>query len=181
MAKRVIFIQGGGEDGYTADAGLVASLRTALGETYEIRYPQMHTNETLSDFGWLGQIGKEITGINGDVILVGHSLGASMLLKFLSENEIFQKIDGVFLVSTPFWNGDEDWVQGLRLQDNFAERLSEDVPFFFYHCHDDEEIPFAHLAHYIQKLPRAIFREIPTGGHQLNNDLTIVAGDIQSL
>ena len=181
MNKLVIFFQGGGEGGYTADAGLVASLRTALGETYEVRYPEMHVDETLSDFGWVGQIGKEISGINGAVILVGHSLGASMLLKFLSENEIPKKIEGVFLISTPFWSGDEDWVQGLSLQDHFADRLSKDVPFFFYHCRDDEEIAFAHLDLYRQKLPRAIFREIPTGGHQLNNDLTIVARDIKSL
>ena len=181
MGKRIIFIQGGGEGGYTADTGLVASLRAALGETYEVRYPQMHTDETLPDFGWPGQIGKEISGVNGEVILVGHSLGASMLLKFLSENEIPKKIDGVFLISTPFWSGNEDWVQGLRLQGDFAARLSKDVPLFFYHCRDDEGIPLAHLDLYRQKLPRAIFREIPTGGHQLNNDLTIVAGDIKSL
>jgi len=181
MDKLIIFIQGGGEDGYTTDAKLTASLRTALGETYDVRYPQMHTDETLSDFGWFEQIGKQISGINGEVILMGHSLGASMLLKFLSENEISKKINGVFLISTPFWSGDEDWVQGLRLQDHFAAKLSKDVPLFFYHCRDDEEIPFAHLDLYRQKLPRAIFREIPTGGHQLNNDLTIVAGDIKSL
>lgn len=181
MGKLVIFIQGGGEGGYAIDARLVVSLHTALGEPYEVRYPQMNTNETLPDFGWPEQIGKVISGINGEVILVGHSLGASMLLKFLSENEIPKKIDGIFLVSAPFWNGDEDWMQGLSLQVNFENRLSKDVPLYFYHCRDDEEIPFAHLDLYRQKLPWAIFREIPTGGHQLNNDLTIVSKDIKSL
>ena len=88
MNNCVLFIQGGGGEGYEADKKLVASLQAALGETYEVRYPQIVSDETLSDFGWPPQIGKEIANIKGNVILVGHSLGASLLLKYLSENEI---------------------------------------------------------------------------------------------
>jgi hypothetical protein len=36
MIKQVLFIQGGGNDGYKADAKLVASLQIALGKEYEI-------------------------------------------------------------------------------------------------------------------------------------------------
>jgi hypothetical protein len=42
-------------------------------------------------------------------------------------------------------------------------------------------VPFAHLALYRQKLPQAAVCEIVSGGHQLNNDLTVVAKDIKSL
>jgi hypothetical protein len=37
------------------------------------------------------------------------------------------------------------------------------------------------MALYPQKLPQATVREIASGGHQLNNDLTLVAKDIKSL
>ena len=94
---------------------------------------------------------------------------------------IQKKINGLFLIAAPYWSGDEDWVQGLKLHVNFAEKLSKNVPIFFYHCRDDEEIPFATLTHYKQKLPWATFREITSGGHQLNNDLTPIAKDIKSL
>ncbi len=40
--------------------------------------------------------------------MAGHSFGASMLLKFLSENKVKQKVDGIFLIAAPFWDGDED-------------------------------------------------------------------------
>jgi len=93
MNNRILFIQGGGDEGYEADKKLVASLQTALGETYEVHYPQMLSDETLTDFGWLHQIGKEIANSTGNVILVGHSLGASLLLKYLSENEIKKDYD----------------------------------------------------------------------------------------
>lgn len=56
-----------------------------------------------------------------------------------------------------------------------------EVPIFLYHCKDDEEIPFAHFERYKQKITQANFREIENGGHQLNNDLPLIAADIQSL
>jgi predicted alpha/beta hydrolase family esterase len=181
MNKQLLFIQGGGDGGYVEDANLVASLRTLLGSNYELHYPLMPSDETLPDFGWLQQIGNEINAIDSEVILAGHSLGASMLLKFLSETQIRKKISGIFLISTPFWRGDENWVQGLKLDKEFADKLPKKFPVFFYHCRDDEEVPFNHLGLYRQKLPFATIREIESGGHQLNNDLSIVAYDIKSL
>jgi predicted alpha/beta hydrolase family esterase len=182
MKKHVLFIQGGGgEEDYEADARLVASLQEELGESYLVHYPLLPDDESEPDFGRKKQIAKELSSIKGEIILAAHSLGASMLLKYLSESQVQQKIAGIFLISTPFWSGEEDWKQGLKLQENFAEQLPKDVPVFFYHCRDDEEVPFAHLGLYKQKLPHAVAREIASGGHQLDNDLSLVAEDIRSL
>jgi predicted alpha/beta hydrolase family esterase len=181
MNKHVLFIQGGGsEEDYAADAKLVASLQEVLGESYVIHYPLL-PNESEPDFGRKKQIGKEISLIKGEVILVGHSLGASMLLKYLSETEIRKKIAGIFLISTPFWSGDEDWKQGLKLHTDFASKLPKNVPIFLYHSKDDEEVPFDHLELYAQNLPQATIRKITRGGHQLNNDLSLIAKDVKSL
>ena len=181
MNRHVIFIQGGGgEEDYAADAKLVASLQNALGKTYVVRYPLL-LDESSPDFGRRRQIANEFSLSKDDVIIVAHSLGASMLLKYLSEKKIKKKITGVFLISTPHWSGDEDWKAGLKLRDNFADKLPEDVPLFFYHCRDDDEVPFSHLTFYKRKIPWATFREISSGGHQLNNDLTLIATDIKSL
>ena len=181
MSKHVVFFQGGGgQEDYDADAKLVASLKLKLGSNYLVHYPLL-PNEEVQDFGRREQIGREISVSEEGVTLVGHSLGASMLLAYLSENKVEKKIAGIFLLSTPFWSGDEDWVDPLKLQSNFADGLDKKVPLFFYHCRDDEEVPFAQLAVYKQHLPWASFREIPVGGHQLGNDLTIVANDIKSI
>lgn len=181
MKKQILFIQGGGDDGYEADAKLVASLQAKLGNTYEIHYPPMRSDETLPDFGWLRKIGEEIALIDGDIILAGHSLGASMLLKYLSESPPERKIAGVFLLAAPFWTGDESWVQGLKLRSGFAETLPTHVPITFYHCRDDAEVPFKHLELYRQKLPYARMRELEIGGHQFNNNLSALANDVKSL
>ncbi|HET6539829.1 MAG TPA: alpha/beta fold hydrolase [Chryseolinea sp.] len=181
MRYHVLFIQGGGGDeDYQADAKLVASLQEVLGSAYTVHYPLL-PNESSPDFGRRKQIAKEISLVKGEIILVGHSLGASMLLKYLSENEVKKKVAGIFLISTPFWSGQEDWKQGLKLHEDFPDKLPKNVPIFLYHCRDDEEVPFAHLSIYAQKLPQAIVREIGSGGHQLNNNLSLVANDIKSL
>ncbi len=181
MNRQVLFIHGGGGGGFEEDTGMVTSLRTALGKAYEVHYPQMPSDESRSDFGWLQKIEDEITAINGDVILAGHSLGASMLLKYLSENELRKKIIGIFLIAPPFWSGDETWVQGLKLKEDFQDKMPKAVPVFLYHCRDDNEVPFDHLLIYKQKLSQATVREIANGGHQLNNDLGLVTQDIKSL
>lgn len=181
MDKQVLFIEGGGEGGYKADEALVTSLKTSLGKEYQVNYPGIQSDETAPDFGWTKRIGEKISKANDDFILVGHSFGASMILKFLSENAVTQKIKGIFLIATPFWSGNEDWKKGLKLENNFADKLPAGVPIFLYHCKDDEEIPFSHFDQYKQKLTQATFRDIKSGGHQFNNDLTLVANDIKSI
>jgi len=181
MKKQVLFIQGGGDDGYAADAKMVDSLKAALGNGYEVRYPQMQSDESVSDYGWPAQIGKEINDVEEEVILVGHSLGASLILKYLSETKVRKKISGIFLIATPFWSGDEEWVRGLILRQDFAAKLPGNTPIFLYHSKDDEEVPFEHLSLYAQRLPQARVHEIEKGGHQINEDLTLVAGDIKGL
>ena len=180
-AKQVLFIQGGGDGGYEADEALVASLRENLGKEYQLNYPKILSDETSSDFGWTKQIGEHIDSINQGFILVGHSFGSSMILKYLSENSVNKTIKGIFLIATPFWEGNEEWQKGLKLKDNFADKIPAEASIFLYHCKDDEEVPFSNLDRYKQKLTQANFHEIKEGGHQLNNDLALVANDIKSL
>lgn len=179
--NQVFFFHGGGEGGYEADTKLADSLRKELGDAYEVHNPEIHFDDTLPDFGWLKQIDKWISSVKGDVILTGHSFGASMLLKYLSENKVQTKIKGLFLIAPPFWTGEEDWKQGIKLHKGFADRIPKDIPIFLYQCKDDEEVPFDHFTTYKHLLSWITSREIESGGHQFNNDLSLVAKDIKSL
>jgi len=182
MKKQVLFIHGGGDGGYDVDAKLAASLQQELGKDYEVTYPQMpwHEEDT-PDAGWSKQIGEETGKLKGNAIWVGHSVGASLLLKYLSENRILHKATGIFLVAPPFWSGKEEWKQPLILQKDFATNLPKDIPIFFYHCLDDDVVPLDHIDIYRKNLPGVTFREIESGGHQLDNDLSPVAKDIKNL
>jgi uncharacterized protein len=179
--KQILFIQGGGsDDDYKTGKRMVASLQQRLGNAYCVHYPRL-PNESVPDLGRMKQIDHQLSRIEGKLVVVGHSLGASMLLKYVSQTPVKEKITAIFLISTPFWSGNEGWKEAFKLPETFADALSKSVPIFLYHSHDDEEVPFAHLGLYQQKLPWATFRALPSGGHQLNDDLTIVANDIKSL
>lgn len=178
--NEVLFIHGGGEKGYEADAPLAASLQQRLGANYNVRYPRMPQDSSSPDFGWGEKIGREIAAAGKEVFLVGHSLGASMILKHLSENEVSAHIRAIFLLATPFWPGNEDWQKGLVLRADLASALPKDISIFLYQSQDDQENDISNLAIYEAKLPRAITRKPATGGHQFGNDLELVARDIQS-
>jgi predicted alpha/beta hydrolase family esterase len=181
MNKHLLFIQGGGYDGYEADKSLVTALQNALGKEYIIHYPELQSDENAPDFGWVQQIGTHIAQAADGVILVAHSLGASMLLKCLSEYTEDKKIAGVFLMAAPFWEGEEDWKKGLRLKPYFAAALPPHVSVFFYQCQDDEEVPVEQLIQYRKKLPFARFREFEKGGHQFSNNINFIVDDIRSV
>ncbi len=180
MANQIIFFHGGGSvEDYEADKKLVGSLEDHLGPSHVVHYPYL-PNDGSPDFGRRQQIHQAIADSRDGVILVAHSFGASMLLACLSEFEVERSIAGVFLIATPFWQGDEDWVKPFKLRPDFAEKIDRKIPLFFYHCRDDEEVPFEQMSIYKTNLPRATFREVSTGGHQFNNALGIVADDISS-
>ena len=177
--RRVLFVHGGGEGAHEADHKLAASLQDALGAGYEVRSPKM-PNEDGPEYGaWRDRISEELADTDGEAILAGHSLGASLLLKYLAEEVQERPVAGVFLVATPYW-GAEDWeVDEYALRDGFASKLPKGVPMFFYHGREDEVVPFWHLALYKRRFPWATFRGFDGLGHQFDDDLSRVARDIE--
>jgi predicted alpha/beta hydrolase family esterase len=116
------------------------------------------------------------------VILVGHSLGGSILLKYLTEEKIETPVVGVFVIAAPYWGGDENWqYDGFTLQEGIAEKFPGGAQIFLYHSRDDDIVPFAHLALYAEILPQATIREFNGRGHQFNDDLLEVARDIKDV
>jgi predicted alpha/beta hydrolase family esterase len=184
MRRQVLFIQGAGQGAYEEDKELVSSLRQALDPEYEVRYPAMPDEENAPYERWKHQIEAELASMRGPIMLVGHSVGASIIIKCMSEIELNEPIAGICLIATPFWGGDGWRYEGyeeLALPKAFATKLPKGARIFLYHCRDDEIVPFDHLALYAQVLPQATVRELDQGGHQLSNDLSVVAKDLKSL
>jgi predicted alpha/beta hydrolase family esterase len=180
MKKFVLFIRGSGEGAYAADALLAASLQKELGAAYDVHYPTMPLDEDADYLDWKAQIAAELAGHPDEVTLVGHSVGGSILLKFLSEEYVGRPIAGLFLIATPHFGGEGIWnYDVLTLAQDFADKLSSIPRIFLYHSRDDEIVPFAHLALYAAKLPQAIIREFDGRGHQFRNDLADIASDIK--
>jgi predicted alpha/beta hydrolase family esterase len=181
VKRHVLLVHGGGQGAYEEDKKLAENLQDVLGPAYAVRYPEMPDADNPSYEAWKEQIAKELAALDAEVILVGHSLGGSILLKYLSEEELEKPVAGIFLIAPPFW-GTEDWeVSEYALRDGFASKLPGELPVFFYHSRDDEVVPFAHLALYAEELAQATIQEFDGRGHQFNDDLSEVARDIERL
>jgi uncharacterized protein len=181
MKRQVLFVHGGGEGAYEEDRKMAASLREALGGGYEVHCPKMPDEDSPQYPAWRDRVASDLARLDGEIFLVGHSLGASILMKYVSEESTATPIAGMFLVAAPYW-GVEDWkVDEYALQEDFASKLPAGLPMYFYHSSDDEWVPFAHLALYAEKVPRARIREFEGRGHQFDDDLSEVAHDIEGL
>jgi uncharacterized protein len=179
MKKPVLFIHGAGEGAFEEDGLLAASLQNALGLAYDVHYPKMPEEDSATYADWKSLIEQELATLDDEVILVGHSVGGSVLLKYLSEQTLDKSIPALFLLATPYWGADKFWTwEEARLPEDLAEKLAGIPRIFLYHSRDDNTVPFAHLALYAAKLPQAIIREFDGRGHQFGNDLSEVAEDI---
>jgi predicted alpha/beta hydrolase family esterase len=177
VKNHVLFIHGGGDGAYEKDEKMATSLRNELGAGYDVRYPKMPNEDSAEYEAWKERIAKELDALESEVILVGHSLGGSILLKYLSEEEVEKLVAGLFLVATPYW-GVEDWdVDEYALREDFASKIPKGTAVFLYHSREDEVVPFSHAALYAEKLRRATVREFDGRGHQFD-DVSEIARDI---
>jgi uncharacterized protein len=174
----VLFIQGGGTGAYDEDRALADSLGRALGAGWELHYPPMPDEENCPYPAWRDEIDARLASIKSPVALVGHSIGGSVLLKYLCDRPAPPLI-GLFVVAAPCWGADPSWRwDEMTLPADAAARLAGDWPLYLYHSRDDEVVPFPHLALYAARLPRATIQEHDGRGHQFGEDLAEIAADI---
>jgi uncharacterized protein len=182
MTKQVLFIHGGGGGAYEADAALAESLRANLGAAYAVRYPEMPDDAEPDYQTWKRIIFDQARDMGERAILVGHSIGASVLIKALTEREPKPPIAAVFLVAAPFWHDHKVWHwEDVALSADAADHYPHSAPLFLYQGEDDETVPLEHAAMYAKALPQARVRRLPGRDHQLNEDMKEVARDIAAL
>lgn len=182
MRKQVLFVHCGGSQGlHEGSNDLVNYMRDRLGREYEVLYPIMPDPESPEYLLWKLILAREITRLEGSPILVGHSLGGSVLLKYLSEEAPDKSISGLFLIAAPYW-GKQDWqADEYILREDFSSGLAGIPQIFLYHSLNDEVVPFSHLKFYAEKLPFAVIRESGNRRHLFYTGLPELVADIRSL
>ena len=180
--KEVLFIQCAGPQGHHEGSDyLVTYLRNALGPGYQVLFPEMPDPENPHYKRWKGKLKKELASTDDKLILVGHSLGASVILKFLSEETFQKSISGLFLIGAVYW-GKKDWeVKEYILSKDFSSKLPPIPKIFLYHSKDDEVVPVDHLRYFAEVLPNARVREFNGRGHLFGRGLPELVEDIKSL
>ena len=182
VKKQVLFIQGGGRGAHDEwDNKLVDSLRRELGPDYDVRYPRMRKEADPSYTVWKAALEKEIADLDDGAILIGHSVGGTILINALAETPPNRELAGIFLIAAPFV-GPGGWPsEDLKPTSNLAARLPAKTPIYLYHGSDDDTAPFAHVDLYERAIPGAIVHRLLGRNHQLNDDLAEVAAGVRVL
>jgi predicted alpha/beta hydrolase family esterase len=178
--RQILFVQGGGAGAHDEwDDKLVSSLRRELGGGYEIRYPRMPDESDPSFARWSAAIRREMADLDAGAVVVGHSVGATILVNALAEQPPDRGIEAIVLIAAPFvgeggWPGDE-----FELTSDLGARLPAGVRVHVFHGLQDETAPPSHADLYALAIPQAQVRQLPGRDHQLNNDLSEVAEAIR--
>ena len=182
MTKQVLFIQGGGEGVHDEwDNKLVASLERELGPDYEIRYPRMPNEADPRYALWKAVLKKEFAKLDEGAILVGHSIGGTILINVLAEGPCDSSLTGIFLIAAPFVGRDGWSSEDIEPKSDLGARLPAPWKVYLYHGSEDDTAPFGHIDLYEKAIPQAVVRRLAGRNHQLNEDLSEVAGDIRRL
>ena len=178
----VLFVQGGGAGTHDEwDDKLVESLTHELGPDFEIRYPRMPNEDDPAYAPWKAALEKEFTTLDDGAILVGHSVGGTILVNALAQSRPKRKFGAIFLIAAPFV-GENGWPsEDMNPPPDLGARLPRDVPIYIYHGLDDETAPVSHVELYARAIPQARVHRLPGRDHQLNNDLSEIAATIRSL
>ena len=177
--RQILFIQGGGVDAHDEwDDKLVDSLRREVGGGPEIRYPRMPDEAHPSLGRWSAMIHRELADLDDGAVVVGHSVGATILIQVLAEQLPERRLEAIILIAAPFV-GEGGWPSGeLELTGDLGSRLPPAARVHVFHGLQDETVPPSHADLYAAAIPQAQIHRLPGRDHQLNNNLSEVAGVI---
>jgi predicted alpha/beta hydrolase family esterase len=182
MKKQVLFVHCGGTQGPNCGSrDLVDYLKAELGASYDVLYPQMPDPDNPQYALWKFTLQQALHYADDNIILVGHSLGGSVLMKFLSEEIAEKNIAGLFLIAPPFFSATTWKVDDFIVEQHLFQRLQQVDHIFLYHSRDDEVVPVSHQLLYADKLPTAAVRELPEGGHLFTGGIIALVDDIKTL
>lgn len=182
MKNQVLLVQGGGEAVHDEwDNKILESLERELGPDYTLRYPRMPHEADPKFAAWKAALKRQFAGLDDGAILVGHSIGGTILVRALADDPPRLILGGIFLIAAPFV-GDGGWhSEDIEPLTDIGAKLPEQTPIYLYHGSEDETAPFGHVLLYAQAIPRAVVRRLAGRDHQLNNDMSEVAADIRHL
>lgn len=131
---------------------------------YDVIYPTMPNGMNAVYNEWKIYFEKIIPFLKDDVQIIGHSLGAMFLAKYLQEHPLKNRVKRLILVSGGY---DDDSQEDLG---SFKVKSAKDLPksaveVHLFHSEDDPLVPYAELAKFKNDIPRAIVHSFKTRGH----------------
>lgn len=153
-----------------------------LGEQYQVITPHMPSKHNAKYLEWKIWFEKFLPFLQDNVILVGHSLGAIFLVKYLSENTFSKKIKAVFLIAAPYDDDASDYsLADFVLPKSLEQFEKQSGKIFLYHSKDDPVVNFEDFEKYAKALPNATQIIFIDKGHFNQETFPELAIDIKGL
>ena len=134
-----------------------AYLPQALGSKFEVTNPRMPLQDWAQYKHWAPYFERFLPLLNDNYILIGESLGAIFLAKYLSEHKLKREALSVYLVGAPFDDTlpHEDLVGGFKLKNDLSLLEQNCKNLYLIFSKDDDVIPVAHAEKFRKKLKDA--------------------------
>lgn len=182
MKPTVFFVHSAGPQGrHEGSDDFVAWLTSELGEAYAFEHPAMPHPDSPDYELWKKQLDVEFQHLSGEVILIGHSLGGSVLMKYLATNLVNVTIKSLHLCATPYW-GLEGWqYEPFHLPQDYVAQLPAIGSVHIYHSKDDPEVSFEHAVRYQAELPHSELHAIDGDSHVFDEGIKQLINNIKQL
>lgn len=163
----VLFIHSAGtQDPGEGSSALREALAAGLPTGMHFKAPLMPDPDNPEAESWLAAFESEVTGIEHDLIIVGHSLGGSIALQGLARLGVPVNLKGVITVAAPFW-GAPDWAfESFVLPGDAAEKLVDLSRLTILQGDSDAVVPLDHAERYKATLPNAQIVILPGVDHE---------------
>ncbi len=157
------------------------NLQDTLGEEYEVYLPKMPNAQNAVYKEWCTWFEKFLSLLDDGVIMVGHSLGAVFLAKYLSEHIISKKISATLLVAPPYDTDIGQKLPQFAITAPLAGLEQQGGKVIIYHSKDDPVVDFSELSQYQKQLSSLETRVFEDRGHFNLGEFPEILKDIKKL
>lgn len=141
------------------------SLAENLGSDYDVYLVKMPNGYNAKYKEWKLWFEKYLPLLNDNLILIGNSLGAVFLAKYLSEENISRKIKATFLVAAPFDRDGGKKLPEFAVTSSLSKLAKQAGELYMYHSKDDPVVEYSELEKYREQLPNAHIKSFEDRKH----------------
>jgi uncharacterized protein len=155
------------------------NIKEALVETHECIMPRMPNALNADYVAWSIWFEKLLPYLHDGVVLVGHSLGAGFLLRYLSENKLPVTASQLHLIGGVIDDvgcpGLSEFGVDITAWSDFMTIISE---VHIWHSSDDAYVPMHHAERLAAKYPNATTHYFTDRGHFLQSEFPELLAEI---